>query len=158
MLGDEGALHKRATEGRPYGSDKEGGQKDDADDEHDEVFHQAVIKERFLVAGFKNKIDGSDQVGKQEAGADKGTDEPEPSQIGEIVRDFLRALKKCGIQPDKEFIGKDVQAAKSQFRAADDFCRDKGENGSQGDGAEKGEIRDLDGELTAPVFVESLEG
>ena len=104
MIGDEGAFCKRPVEGCPDGGDEERGQEDDADDEHDEIFHQTVVEEGFLIVGFENEIDGVDQVGKQKTGADEGTDQAEPSQIGEMKGDILHLLKKCGIESDKKFI------------------------------------------------------
>ena len=81
--GHDVAFLNGPAEGRPDGRDGQGKQHDGPGDEHDQVFHQAIIEERPVIAGLEDQVDGRDQVREQKARGDEGPDEPENPQVGD---------------------------------------------------------------------------
>jgi hypothetical protein len=71
-----------------------------------------------LKIGFKDEIDGINQVGKQKTCSNKGTCQPKPSQICDVLGKFLDSLEKIGIQLGKEFFREYIETSYSEFRAA----------------------------------------
>lgn len=57
----------------PDSSYRKRNQHDDPDDEHNQVFHDAIVKKGFLVCGLEYKIYRIYQVGKKETRCDERT-------------------------------------------------------------------------------------
>ena len=56
VIGDDRTLSNRTMDPCPDGCYKESDEHDDSDAEHDQVFHQAVVKEGFLVVSLEDEI------------------------------------------------------------------------------------------------------
>ena len=72
VLFDKAALPDGSMNARPHEGDEDRYQHDDSYGEHDEVLHEAVVEEGFLVLGFEDEINRVDQVGKEETRRHKG--------------------------------------------------------------------------------------
>ncbi|MBA7698594.1 hypothetical protein ES703_107272 [subsurface metagenome] len=69
----------------PDEGDEDGDQHDDPDGEHDEVLHQAVVEEGFLVVGLEDDVYRVDQVGEEETCRNKRAGQSEPTEAGYVL-------------------------------------------------------------------------
>jgi len=157
ILGDEAVCLDGPLDAGPDKGDEEGDEHDDPDGEHDQIFHEAVVEEGFLVVGLEDEVYGINQVGEKKAGCDKGAGQTEPAQIGDAARELPDSLEEVGIELGEEFLGEDIQALQGRFRVAHDPGGNEGEESDQGNSAEQGEVGDGDGEVAASVLVEPFE-
>ena len=104
------------------------------------------------------QVDRVDQIREQEASSDERAGQPEPSQVGDVLREVLNSLKEGGIELGEKFVGEDVETSDSNFRIAEYSCGNKGEQGHKRDGAEDSEIGYGDGQIRTSVFGKPLEG
>jgi len=68
ILGDEAVCLDGPVDAGPDKGDEQRDEHDDPDGEHDQIFHEPVVKERLLVVGLEDEVNGVDQVGKEKAG------------------------------------------------------------------------------------------
>lgn len=115
VCGHDLAFSNRAVNGRPYGRYRERDEHDDSDDEHNKIFHKAVVEEGFLEAGFEDEVDGIDEIREEEAGCDKRAGEPEPTEVGDVPRELLDPGEEIGVELGEKFFREDVEAAERNF-------------------------------------------
>ena len=125
VLLDNAALPDGAVNAAPDKGDEDGNEHDDPDGEHDQVLHEAVVEEGFLVFGFEDEIDRVDQVGEEKTGRHKRAGQPEPAQVRDILRQILHSLEKVGVELGKEFLGKNSQTLRSRIRISQQPGGDK---------------------------------
>jgi len=64
MIGDKSTFFNCPMNGCPDGCYRQRKEHDDTNGEHDDVFHQPVVKKRFLIISFEDEIDSIDKVRK----------------------------------------------------------------------------------------------
>jgi len=152
IIGDKGTFLYRSLDGCPGGCDEERDQHENSDGEHNDVFHDTVVEEGFLVVCLEDEIYGVDQVRKQKASGDKRPSKPEPPQVGDILGEIPDLLDKVGVELSEKFFREDVKTLRGNFRISQNLGGGEGKESDERYRTKNGEIRDRNSEVSTSVL------